>query len=453
MRDWRAVVLGAAASGVLTAAACGGSSSSNDASPVPQGDGEAGVTSTTSQLPCDVDAILAKNCWACHSDPPQFGAPMSLMTWDALHAPAPTDRSRSVYELVPERIANDAAPMPPPPSARLGDADRKTLTDWASTGAPSSSVACDGTGAATPPSMLDCKGGERVSLTPGSAYTMPADVGDQYVCWGMDLAKNPAAHITAFGPRIDNTTIVHHVVLYESPTAFPAAPAPCSAASSFSWRIVFGWAPGVKSLELPPDVGFPIGTTTPTHYVVQMHYSNARHLAGQVDSSGFDLCTGPPRANEADVLAFGTQDIHIPPAPPAGGVYSLACSLTVPAQAAGIHMIAAMPHMHKLGVRMSTILTPKAGGDPVDLGTTPSFSFDTQTWYPLGDRAVSAAGDVITTTCGWTNTTGAEVNFGEKTSDEMCYSFTMYWPRITYPGWSWVAPALSPPIGAACTVH
>ncbi|MBN9163051.1 MAG: hypothetical protein J0I07_18950, partial [Myxococcales bacterium] len=58
--------------------------------------------------------------------------------------------------------------------------------------------------------------------------------------------------------------------------------------------------------------------------------------------------------------------------------------------------------------------------------------------------------DVIRTKCSWTNNTGEPVRFGEKTADEMCYSFTMYYPRIKSSIWSWAAPASGPPIGATC---
>ena len=48
-------------------------------------------------------------------------------------------------------------------------------------------------------------------------------------------------------------------------------------------------------------------------------------------------------------------------------------------------------------------------------------------------------GDVIKTRCAWNNTTDQTVQFGENTENEMCFSFTMYYPRVTLP--SWMAPA------------
>ena len=51
------------------------------------------------------------------------------------------------------------------------------------------------------------------------------------------------------------------------------------------------------------------------------------------------------------------------------------------------------------------------------------------------------AGDTIRTRCVWKNPTDAPISFGQETSDEMCYSFTVYYPRITVPVWSWAVPA------------
>ena len=57
--------------------------------------------------------------------------------------------------------------------------------------------------------------------------------------------------------------------------------------------------------------------------------------------------------------------------------------------------------------------------------------------------AATKEGDVITTRCAWKNTTGADVKYGEKTADEMCYSFTTYYPRVDSSLWSWALPAAS----------
>ncbi len=437
-----ALVIGTAVSG----AACGNTTADADptdgGSPSPE-TGTVTPPPTKSGLPCAVDAVLANNCRKCHSASPQFGAPMPLVTHEDLVAPAPSDPSRKVYELVVEKTNPGAkAPMPQPPNAPLSAADKKTLDDWVASGAPKSNDACTAPEAGPPGIGVTCK--PDLAIGPGSAYEMPSSTGDEYVCYGVELTRPTPTHITGFVPRVDNTNIVHHIVLFEADKAYSPTPTKCSSGGSLQWRMVFGWAPGAKGMELPPEAGFPIKTSGSTHYVVQMHYSNPLAKVGQKDTSGFDLCTGPPRPNEADVLAFGTQSIDLKKR----STLDTTCSITIQSVGGvtfdGIHLIAAMPHMHQLGTEMSTMLTPAGGGAKVDLGTDLKFTFQTQTWYPIGATKqghVIHTGDQISTRCKWVNTTDNDVKFGENTADEMCYSFTLYYPKVPSAFWSWAAPS------------
>lgn len=428
-----------AALAAASLAACGAGA---DVTPAADGGGPAassGGAPVTGALPCDVDRVLASRCRECHAAQPQYGAPMPLVTLADLRAPARSDASRKVYELAAARVADDARPMPPPPKARLAGADRAVLASWAAAGAPAGDAAsCDDAGA-PPPAIPPLGCAPDLSLAPASAWEMPSEKGDKYVCYGVDLERPTPTHVVGFAPRIQNTKIVHHVVLFEADAAVSSTPAPCSAGGSLQWRMVMGWAPGGKGLELPPEAGFPIKTTGATHYVVQIHYSNPQGLAGEKDESGFDLCTAAPRKYEADVMAFGTQSIDIPPGK--GTKYERTCSITVPSEFAGIHLVSAMPHMHKLGTEMSTTLAPSGGGAPIDLGTVKNWTFDTQVWLPI--QAVAKSGDVVTTRCAWTNDHDAPVSFGERTDQEMCYSFTLYYPRVNASFWSWAVPAIS----------
>ena len=433
--------------GVALASACG----AVDAEAGPGGDGGT-VTpvppGVSGVIPCDVDKVLAANCRSCHDASPKFGAPMALVTWADLHAPAISDSKRKVYDLVAERIADDVKPMPQAPNARLSAADRATITTWTSGGAAAVGPAADCTAAPPPPPVMTaCK--PDLPIGPASDWEMPMDSGDEYVCYGVELTRPTPTHVIGFSPRIDNAKIVHHVVLFEADTAVSPTPTKCNSGGSLQWRMVTGWAPGGKGFELPPQAGFPLKTTGATHYVVQMHYSNPSPVAGKIekDHSGFDLCTSAPRQYEADVLAFGTQKIDIP----AGATKTLDCTVPVtdsPVDFTGLHFIASMPHMHQLGTEMTTQLLTGGAGAPTDMGTVTGWNFNTQAWLPIlgdgtGGGAVTKKGDVIRTSCTWKNTTGAAVSFGEKTADEMCYSFTTYYPRIVAPYWSWALPAVA----------
>src|SRR6185369_4410646 len=145
--------------------------------------------------------------------------------------------------------------------------------------------------------------------------------------------------------------------------------------------------------------------------------------------------------NEADVLAYGTQTITLPP----NQVTERNCSVSITGPGAtllaGKKMIAAMPHMHQLGSAIETWVD--RGGQRIDLGTVTNWDFNSQYWMPLD--VTLEKGDVVRTRCAWDNTTGQTVKFGEATDNEMCYSFTMYYPRMVspVPGYSvpWMTPA------------
>jgi len=410
--------------------ACSGTT--HDASPADDGPP---APPPANDLPCDLDALLTNHCRMCHASPPQYGAPMPLTSYAALTAPAHSDPSHKVYELMLARTANDADPMPPSPNPRLTADERDILVKWVNAGAKAEpSASCAPPDAGPPVPLVSCT--PDITVKPTAKWTMPQATKDEYVCYGFDITPDKPTHVVGFAPHVDNTKIVHHLLMFEAPDAVSGVPAPCSLGGSVTWRIVTGWAPGGKGVETPPNVGFPLAAPgSTTHYVMQIHYSNLNGLDGETDESGYGLCTSAPRAQEADVAAFGTKKFTIPAT---NQPYTRNCTLTVPAELSGRTLFGALPHMHKLGTAITTTLE-RPGQQAVDLGTQNSFSFQNQTWFAV--NAQTQTGDVIRTKCTWTNDTGSPVTYGERTSDEMCYSFTMYYPRITTTGWSWALPA------------
>jgi hypothetical protein len=412
---------------LLWAAACGGS-----VGDAPGGDDQAGSLHATQGLPCAVGDVIARRCATCHQDPPLYGAPMPLTSWDELHAPSYSDPSRKVYELVSERIHDDKHPMPKPPNPRLSAGDAKVLDDWITAGAPRASDGCAAAEGEATVGPLDCT--PDVHVKPKAPWTMPQTKDDEYVCYGFDITNEQKRHVTAIAPAIQNKKILHHLVLFQSKESVDPVPHACSAASSSSWRMVFGWAPGGDNLKLPPAAGFPLEGTT--HYVAQLHYNNLNHLPGELDSSGVDMCsTDKLRANDADVMAFGSNEFTIP----AKSRHDITCSLEVPTLVPDLTLFAVLPHMHKLGTSLVNTLYPQTGGPPVDLGTMTQWDFNNQAWFPI--HATITPGDHIATRCVWTNPSEEPVSFGENTADEMCYAFTMYYPRVTASFWSWIVPA------------
>lgn len=101
--------------------------------------GGAGAGGNTG-LPCDVSQVLARACTSCHGSPPS-GAPIALVTYTDLTAPAPSDASKKVIEVAVARMQDPTRPMPP--SGTAPAADVQTLQAWIAAGLPMGS--CGGT--------------------------------------------------------------------------------------------------------------------------------------------------------------------------------------------------------------------------------------------------------------------------------------------------------------------
>jgi hypothetical protein len=253
------------------------------------------------------------------------------------------------------------------------------------------------------------------------------------VCYGIDVPANGRTDVVGFAPKIDNKKIVHHVLLYQSTASVSSTPAVCDGFLTVGQgkKLLYGWAPGGTDFEMPKEAGMPLDPTT--HYFVQVHYNNLQGLTGEMDASGFDLCsTTEARPNAADVVAFGTVNFDLPP----DATTARDCTYTWPTAAGQVHAIAAFPHMHKLGTSIWTKQNPSAAA--VDLDKNDPWDFNNQPFIPI--TATLNPGDTIETRCAWNNNTPNDVKFGETTEDEMCFSFTMYYPRATSFK-TWLAPS------------
>ncbi len=358
---------------------------------------------------------------------------MPLTTLQELHGPARSDATKKVYERVSARVHDDESPMPPVPNARLSASELQTLDTWIESGAPAG-TACE-TKPPPPPRGTPLSCNADVHMKPASAWTMPETTDDEYVCYGFDVTNAEKRHLIGIAPLIDNPSIVHHLVLFQTDKSVSSTPKPCSMTRSASWRIVYGWAPGGGNFEFPAEAGYPQEKTT--HYVVQIHYNNIQHAKDQKDASGFDFCTTDElRPNDADSVVFGPTSFTIP----ARSKLDLTCDVQLPSVFPDIHLFAAFPHMHQKGTLIATTQHDASGKSIADLGKQEAWDFQNQVYMPID--AVLHGGDTVRTRCAWKNDGDQSISFGEATQDEMCFSFTMYWPKINDPRWSWMTPSM-----------
>jgi len=340
--------------------------------------------------------------------------------------------------------------MPPVSNRALSTEEMATLDAWFGAGAPRASEACATTsGAADAPVPLSCK--PTVVLEPKTPFVMQADAKlDQYVCFGVDVERKKKQHIIGIGPKIDNTNILHHILVFETKKAIEANPHPCSTFQN-GWKMIAGWAPGGSAFELPPEAGLPQNEGV-THYAVQLHYNNAKNLAGQRDASGMELCTTEDlRPNDAAVLAFGSVRVNIPPR----STTKIACDYVFDDRFKGATFFTASPHMHKRGQSMSTRRLVAGKSPELDVHTQAIFDFENQGGRPINVKV--APGDVFRTECTFKNPDDKTITFGENTDDEMCFHFMNYYPavpdkrglglgpvgkRLPGGGFSWVTPSI-----------
>ncbi len=425
---------------------------------------------------CEAQTVLQTSCQQCHGAVHQFGAPMSLVTYADLMAPAPTDQTKRVYQLVGARIHDPQRPMPQPPFT-LSPQGMTTLDNWIAQGALQGDPSCGSSsgagtwggagttgtlgtagtstgigsagagagaagaagtavvptaGTAAMPTAGTTGAADGGSAGSGATTDWPADCDTHYTLLAHDMNNASAKYSVpggseqhpsfyfplpygtdnvqalAFKPIIDNSQVLHHWILYGG--------------AGLDDAFLSGWAPGMDGAKpLPADVGIYMPTGG-AQLRLDVHYNNTGGTTVQTDASGVEFCvTHKLRPNSATVIGLTASSTSY-----AGQMVTNTQDCKANVTNGPIHLLSTSPHMHKLGTHSSLLLTP-VGGATQTLHDGP-FSFDEQHVYPL-DNVIVNNGDTLTTKCTYDNTTDHTVSFGQNTTDEMCFNFTLYYPK------------------------
>jgi hypothetical protein len=117
--------------------------------PVPEptgsaGQGAAGPTGGDAIPFCSALAVIRARCQACHSSPPQHGAPVPFVTYEDIQAPYFNSAPMKFSDAMVDAIKNDFMPLlslndPPvslmPPAQPLTADEKATLLGWLEQGA------------------------------------------------------------------------------------------------------------------------------------------------------------------------------------------------------------------------------------------------------------------------------------------------------------------------------
>jgi len=360
---------------------------------------------------CAAKKVLDANCTACHDGQGTGGSPMGLTSAADFKKPAVISSGKTVAQAVSARTHDSSRPMPP--RGLLKSDDLATLDAWIRAGTPASSADCGSSGSteeAWPPAECDDVYELRAhGATPDSPYMVP--MGGEF---HPQITFNPpwTGQVQAIGwhPVTDNSKVLHHWILYNG-LAFLA-----------------GWAPGDNSRPpFPNDVGMDM-PTAPGSLRLDMHYFNTTGTKQEADRSGVAICVvkGAHQRPKHAAVTMGFTSI--------GPILAPAMSNNRPSTGTcrvsslqPVTLLTAAPHAHKLAVHMK--FTARKGLGPEIVMHDQPFKFGEQGTYPLDPPIVLNAGDVVTTTCTYTNPTLRSVTFGESTNDEMCFNFAMYYPK------------------------
>jgi hypothetical protein len=398
-----------------------------------------GTAGSGGGLPCAVSKALIANCQQCHGAQQIGGAPMPLVTYSDVKKMAVTKPSMTVQQLALTRM-NDVA-MPMPPGGKISAADKKTLTDWLSAGAtpaPASEPSCDTSGVTAPQpdykTGLVPKPGETCydlpthgGQTPGDKTVYSVKPGEHYEQFYFKTPWPAGVVATRFGAKFDNIKVLHHWLLFTSakPVSMDGTHETTAGTQlGDTAQLIGGWAVGGKNVEFPDDMGFELPSAELLN--AQWHFYN-QGTANENDASMVQVCTVPAamRKNIASMTFLGTEDFNsflgMPPHETSQFGGTCTNESTGP-----ITIWAFWPHMHKLGRRMTSVITRVDG--KTEMAFDSAFDFNLQIHYPLSPMLVLQPGDSITSTCTFENNTDFAVAFGPSTEQEMCYQFAFTYP-------------------------
>ncbi len=266
--------------------------------------------------------------------------------------------------------------------------------------------------------------GPTMTPTPPTGYEMKTpplmlDAGEEtYVCYTVTLAEAADLAVTEF--ESTTSAAVHHFEVFQTLTPEQDGLFDCSQTLiKQSWLPLFGGGVGAGGLKLPDGSGFPIPKDA--QLLLQVHLLNATTspvtTAVTVDMT---YAADATKVTPAGIYALGSMQISLPAGASAVTVASPTCTL-----AKQYNVFAVQPHMHQLGTKIAFLHGTSAAAMQTAYQRDP-WVFGVQPIDPV--QMTLDAGDLVSATCTYDNTTASAVSYGESTKNEMCYFVLFYTP-------------------------
>jgi cytochrome c5 len=358
-----------------------------------------------------VRAHVERQCGACHGATPAYGAPSSLLDYDANLRPRngarPVDR-------IAARLMDGT--MPPAGTPAPNDDVSRAIVQWASCGAqtPPAGRGLRASRAVFRSPEVAPAGTEMWELRAGNFAVGPTEV-DRYQCFTFTYGGAEPRFVRRFEFLGDRREVVHHVVLLrDNQMAAPTTPFVCNNMPEGS-DYLYAWAPGQDALQFP-EGGLRI--VPGQRLVMQIHYNNGQALPNVVDNSGLRLYHAAPGGTEYGMVAIGPLAFQVPARSTVTA--QSGCNITRESR-----LLTGMPHMHGWGSAFTQDIV-RQGGARESLIALQGWRFETELFYDFSTAL--HPGDRIETQCTFNNTSADMVRSGSRTSDEMCFNFAYVTP-------------------------
>lgn len=257
-----------------------------------------------------------------------------------------------------------------------------------------------------------------------SPFVVPPASREIYQCFDYHVDTKGAAQVFSVLPVVPDQGggVIHHILLYKVTSAVTnGATSPCLGYHADGVLIAV-WIPGVGAWNLPSDVGIELDSND---FLMEVHFDNPADTSYST-SAGIDLCLGSGKPHTATVSWLGNDVFGgfgvagIPPNTTSAPITGY-CAPTLGSPA---HIVMSLPFMRKLGRHLRARVDHPGGSATTFLDVPFSYGYGTTYAIP----AVVNPGDFVTTTCTFDNTTASTVNFGEATTNEVCFDYTVAYP-------------------------
>ncbi|HEX4875044.1 MAG TPA: T9SS type A sorting domain-containing protein [Chitinophagaceae bacterium] len=391
----------------------------------------------------NVAPVLYTKCVSCHR--PGGIAPFSLLTYNEAY---------SVRASISSAVAAKRMPPWPPDDNYVHFTDARILTpsqistivNWVNNGAPSGNLA----NAPAPPGPVTNALGTPDTVLKMPNYNSTAGSSDVYQCFVLPLRLASGKYISAAEIIPGNSSIVHHVLLYQDTTANHAAQqldnaTPGPGYTSFggigvsSALLLDAWVPGSVIKKMPVMFGKRIYPNS--DLVIQVHYPAGS--SGQLDSTKVRLyynSNGSARDVRVDPILHHLSPVLVngPLTIPANTIRTFEERFTLPTFFKAT-ILSVAPHMHLIGESIKSYAN-KPNGDTIRFIDIPHWDFHWQGQYYYQKPVVVDPGSTLRAFATYNNTSSnphnpnnppQTVSLGEATTDEMMLVYFAYTGYVT----------------------